>query len=148
MIDQGQPVIVEEVYHASIDKVWQAITALDKMSLWFFENIPAFTPEVGFKTQFEVVSDQKVFLHLWEILEVVPMKKLVCNWQYGGYPGDSVVSFELFQQQDKTKLKLTHYGIESFPSAIPQFTRESGIAGWEYFIKGRLKEFLETTNSN
>ncbi|SHJ50647.1 Activator of Hsp90 ATPase homolog 1-like protein [Arenibacter nanhaiticus] len=96
MIDQGQPVLVEEIYEAFIDKVWQAITALNKMSLWFFENIPAFTPEVGFKTQFEVVSDQKVLLHLWEILEVVPMKKPVCNWQYGGYPGDSVVIFELF----------------------------------------------------
>jgi len=31
---------------------------------------------------------------------------------------------------------------QSFPQDIPEFTRESGKAGWEYFIQQRLPSFL------
>ncbi|MFK5893557.1 MAG: hypothetical protein QM504_10085 [Pseudomonadota bacterium] len=38
----------------------------------------------------------------------------------------------------QTKLKLTYTVIESFPNNIPEFTRESGIEGWNHFIKDSL----------
>jgi len=63
------------------------------------------------------------------------MKKIIYNWKYEGYPGDSFVMFELFEQKKLTKLKLTHRGLESFPQDMPEFSRESGIAAWTYFIK-------------
>lgn len=63
--------------------------------------------------------------------------------EYEGYPGDSFVSFELSDEGDKTWLRLTHQVTESFPQDIPEFTRESCLGGWNFFIGENLKEFLE-----
>ena len=143
MKDTNEPIVVEQTFNTSINNVWNAITKVDQMRKWFFENIESFNPEVGFKTKFSVQSQDRSFLHLWKLTEVVPMKKIVYNWKYGGYPGDSFVMFELFEQENQTKLRLTHEVMESFPKDIPEFSRDSGIEGWNYFIRNRLKEFLE-----
>jgi uncharacterized protein YndB with AHSA1/START domain len=49
------PVVVEETFNAPIASVWNAITVADMMRQWFFDNIPAFEPVVGFKTRFTVL---------------------------------------------------------------------------------------------
>lgn len=141
-----EPIIVEQTFNTSINNVWNAITKVGQMKQWFFENIESFKPEVGFETQFNVQSQDRNFLHLWKLTEVVPMKKITYSWRYGGYPGDSFVMFELLEQNDQTKLRLTHKGMESFPEEIPEFSRESGIEGWNYFIRKSLKEFLGKSN--
>jgi len=46
------PIIVKNTYSASIEKVWSAITNVEQMTQWFFNNIPDFRPEIGFATQF------------------------------------------------------------------------------------------------
>ncbi|MCK5088236.1 MAG: SRPBCC domain-containing protein [Melioribacteraceae bacterium] len=143
MSDTNEPIIVEQTFNTSINNVWNAITKVDQMRKWFFENIESFKPEVGFATQFSVQSQNRSFLHIWKLTEVVPLKKIIYNWKYGGYSGDSFVMFELFEQQNRTKLRLTHEGIESFPKNIPEFSRESCTVGWNYFIRNSLKKFLE-----
>jgi len=143
MGDTNEPIIVEQTFNTSIDNVWNAITKVGQMRVWFFENIVSFEPVVGFVTQFSVQTQDRNFLHLWKLTEVVPMKKITYNWKYGGYPGESFVMFELLEQNNQTKLRLTYKGIESFPEDIPEFSRESCTEGWNYFIRKSLKEFLE-----
>ena len=143
MRKNDKPIIVEQTFDASIDTVWNSITEIDQMRQWYFENIPSFKPEVGFETHFNVKSQGRNFLHLWKVTGVVPLKMITYNWKYEGYPGDSFVVFELFKQNNLTKLRLTHQVKESFPEDIPEFSRESGIEGWTFFIKKSLKEFLE-----
>ena len=92
-----------------------------------------------------MTSGGRDFLHLWKVTEVIPLQKIAYDWKYDGYPGDAFVVFELFKQDGATKLRLTVNVRESFPEDIPEFTRESCIGGWEYFIKERLKEHLEKT---
>ena len=138
-----EPVIVEQIFDASVDTVWNSITEIDQMRQWYFENIPSFKPEVVFETQFNVQSGDRNFLHKWKVTEVMPLKKITYNWKYEVYPGDSFVVFELFGQNNLTVLRLTHKVLESFPQDIPEFRRESGVEGWTYFIKQCLKEFLE-----
>jgi uncharacterized protein YndB with AHSA1/START domain len=138
-----EPVIVEQTFDASIDTVWNAITVLEQMRQWYFENIPSFKAEVGFKTQFNVISEGRNFLHMWEIREVVPLKRISYSWRFKEYAGEGLVVFELSAQNDLTMLKLTNSVLESFPDGIPEFIRESCIRGWEYFIQNRLKEYLE-----
>jgi uncharacterized protein YndB with AHSA1/START domain len=77
------------------------------------------------------------------VTEVVPLKKITYNWKYEDYPGDSFITFELFEQNNLTKLKLIHSVLESFPEDIPEFKRESGLEGWTFFIRKSLKEFIE-----
>jgi len=74
---------------------------------------------------------------------VIPNKKLSYSWRYDGYPGDSYVTFELFEEGDKTRLKLTHEGIESFGTDNPDFARENFDAGWTHLISTAIKEFVE-----
>ena len=143
MSNTDNPIIVEQTFDTSIERVWKAITEVDQMRLWFFENIGSFKPEAGFETQFNVQSNDRSFLHIWKLTEVVPGKKIIYNWKYGGHPGDSSVTFELFEQKNRTKLRVTHEGMESFPQEIPEFSRESCIGGWNYFIREKLMEFLE-----
>ncbi|MBI3220811.1 MAG: SRPBCC domain-containing protein [Bacteroidetes bacterium] len=142
---QNEHIIVEQDYNASLDRVWIAITDSEQMKQWFFENINTFKAEVGFETQFDVQSHDKIYLHLWKVTEVQPRKKIIYNWKYGGYSGNSYVIWELSPGNNLTKLKLTHEGQETFPQDNPDFKRESCIEGWNFFICKRLKEFLETS---
>lgn len=135
-------IIVEETFKSSAESVWAALTEIERMRLWYFDNIPSFKPEVGFETTFNVRSDTRDFLHNWRVTEVVPKTKLKYEWKYEGYAGRSATLFELFNQGDSTKLKLTVEVLEDFPDEISEFRRESCICGWNYFINNRLKVFL------
>ena len=139
-----KPVVVEETFDAEIDRVWKALTEVDLMRQWYFENIPAFKPEVGSETEFNVKSQGRDFLHKWKVTEVVPGEKIAYDWKFEGYPGDSTVVFELSGTDGATKLRLTCIVKESFPDDIPEFKRESCVAGWQYFISQSLKEFLKS----
>lgn len=139
-----EPIIVEELFDTSVESVWSAITELEHMRKWYFENITCFKPEIGHEIEFNVETGERSYLHQWKITRVVAYKLLEYNWKYGGYIGDSFVTFELLQDREKTKLKLTHVVTEDFPEDIPEFRRESGLAGWQYFINQRLKNYLKS----
>jgi uncharacterized protein YndB with AHSA1/START domain len=130
-------------YNKPINDVWNSITKIDQMRQWYFESIPSFKPEVGFETQFNVKSQGRNFMHLWTVTDVVPSKMLAYNWKYENISGDSLVKFELFEENNLTKLRLTHQVLEDFPDDIPEFKRESGVEGWTFFISKSLKVFLE-----
>jgi len=143
----SEPIVVEQTYSATADVVWKAITDKDQMRQCYFETIPDFKAEIGFETEFNVRAEGRDFPHQWKVTEVVPLKRIAYEWRYGGYTGESVVTWELSESLDGTKLRLTADGIETFPQDDPMFTRESGEAGWEYFLKESLKEFLERQSS-
>ena len=138
-----QPIIVEQIFNKPIDAVWRAITDVKQMTQWFFEDIPDFKPEVGFKIQFNVQAPSRDFLHLWTITEVIPWQKIVYNWKYEDFAGDSYVTFELFEINNLTKLVVSTQVVEDFDDSIQEFKRESGVAGWNYFIKDSLTAFLK-----
>ena len=138
-----EPVVVEQTFNTSPEKVWQAITEHEQMIQWYFDNIPDFKAEVGFETQFNIHNEGRDFLHMWNVTEVEPLKKIKYEWKFEGYAGDSFVTFEIFDENDSTRLRLTATITEDFEDGIPEFTRESCIGGWEYFIKQSLKDFLE-----
>lgn len=139
----NQPLVIERVLNASIETVWRALTEADHMKQWYF-NIPDFKPETGFSFSFEGGSAQKTYKHLCTVVEVVPGRKLAHTWHYEGYPGMSVVSFELFPEGDnQTRITLTHEGIESMSENGPDFQRSSFTEGWTYIIGKSLKEYVE-----
>ena len=103
---------------------------------------------MGFATEFAVQNEDRIFTHLWTLTEVIPPKKITYNWKYKEYPGDSFVSFELIEGKNLVTLKLSTKVVENFPEDIPEFKRESCKGGWNYFIKEKLKQFLEGNNIN
>ena len=144
----SEPIIVEKVYNAPIDKVWQALTDHDEMKKWYFD-IPEFKAEPGFEFQFYGEGKQgEKFLHLCKVVEVIKKKKLIYTWRYDGYEGNSLVSFELSPEGDKTKVKVTHEGLETFPvTAHNDFAKENFMQGWTEIVGNILKNYVEKANS-
>jgi hypothetical protein len=58
-----------------------------------------------------------------------------------------LVTFELFADGDKTRLKLRHEGLETFPKT-PSFARKSFMEGWTQIIGSSLREFLESDDAS
>lgn len=137
------PIIVVQSFDSPIEKVWNAITDVEQMRQWYFDNIPDFKPEVGFETRFIVQSDERNFTHIWRVTEVILLKKIGYTWDFEEYSGQGFSTFDLAEKGGKVNLSLTSHVIRNFPDNIPEFKRESGQAGWEYLIKKSLKEFLE-----
>ena len=136
------PVVAHQFFDKSIDQVWSAITQLDQMHQWYFDNIPAFKAQVGFKTQFNVKAPSRDFIHLWEVTEVLPLEKLIYKWQFEGLQGESYTIFELEEVDNQTKLTLTCIVTKDFDDAIPEFKHDSCQGGWNYFIKDSLTKYL------
>lgn len=143
MRKDSTPIITEQIFAKNKDEVWKAISDPNEMRQWFFEDMPDHKAEVGFSTKFNVDAGERQFMHLWEITEVVLGEKLVCKWEYEGYDGVAFVTYELFEEGEGCKIRVTATGIESFPDDIPEFRRESCEGGWKYFINQRLKAYLD-----
>lgn len=138
----SNPIVIEEHFATSLEKVWLAITDRDAMKQWYFD-FQEFRTEVGFEFRFwGGPAEDRQYLHLCRITEVSPEKKLAYIWSYNGYEGNTLVSFELYEEGDQTKLKLTHEGIETFPASEPEFARQNFVLGWTWLICTSLKEFL------
>ena len=136
-----EPFVIERTYNAPNEKVWKAISDADTMKQWYFD-VPEFKPEVGLEFGFTVQSKGREYVHLCKITEVVPGKKLSYSWRYKGEEGNSIVSFELFDEGENTRLKLTHTGLETFPP-VADFARANFEEGWNYILGTALKAFLE-----
>jgi uncharacterized protein YndB with AHSA1/START domain len=140
-----QKIVMSRVFNAPGPRVWQALTNLNQMKQWYFEELSAFKPEVGFQTQFNVHWEGNDYLHIWKITEVVPEKRITYSWKYAGIPGESFVTFELAPEgNEKTRLTLTHTGLETFdPDKHPNYARKNFVGGWTHFMDSALPEFLE-----
>ena len=136
-------VVIERTFDAAAERVWKALTDVDEMRQWYFD-LKEFKPEVGFEFEFVVEHEGVTYHHLCRITEVTPQKRIAYTWRYKGEQGDSLVTFELFAAGDKTRLKLTHTGLETFPRT-PAFARKNFNEGWTQIIGTSLKEFVEKT---
>ena len=149
-LDSKQPeqgvIVVEKTYNAPVERVWKAITDKNEMKKWYFD-LSEFKAEPGFEFQFygEGREGQK-YLHLCKITGVVTRKRISYTWRYENFEGDSVVTFELFEEGNKTRLKLTHSGIKSFKANGPDFAFGSFTQGWTELIGTLLKNYVEKGN--
>lgn len=133
-------VVIERTYNASVERVWQAITDPEQMRQWYMP-LSDFRPEVGFETEFDINAKGKIFPHIWKVTEVIPNKKISYEWKFANYPGNSLVTFELTKLGSKTKLTLTHIGLDSF-RGYQELETTNFREGWTSLIGTKLKNFL------
>jgi uncharacterized protein YndB with AHSA1/START domain len=136
-----EAVVIERTFNAPVERVWKSLTDVEQMRQWYFD-LKEFKPEVGFEFQFVVEHEGTTYDHRCKVTEVIPQKKLAYTWRYKGHEGDSLVTFELFSDGNKTRLKLTHEGLETFPKT-PAYARENFEKGWTEIIGSKLKQFVE-----
>lgn len=139
------PIIIEKTYNAPVATVWHALTSKEAMKQWYFD-IADFKPETGFEFSFYGQGKEgESYLHLCKITDVTKEKKLRYSWRYEGYEGISYVTFELFAENGKTRLVLTHEGIETFPAtANNAFAKENFMQGWTWLTGTGLAKYLAT----
>jgi len=140
-MEQAEVVVVERTLNAPIARVWKALTDANQMRQWYFD-LKEFKPQVGFEFEFVVEHEGNRYHHLCQVTDVVPQKKIAYSWRYKGEPGDSLVTFELFGEGNKTRVKVTHTGIETFPKT-PAYARKNFENGWTAIIGTELKQFVE-----
>jgi uncharacterized protein YndB with AHSA1/START domain len=138
----NQPLVIERLLNAPVERVWEAITDKEQMKQWYFD-IAEFELRIGFEFEFTGNGPEgECYVHRCKITEVVPKKKLQHSWRYEGFEGNSFVTWELFAEGDQTRVKLTHEGLETFP-ALPQFARTNFEGGWTYLVGTSIKNFTE-----
>jgi uncharacterized protein YndB with AHSA1/START domain len=96
----AEAVVIERTFTAPIARVWKALTDVEEMRRWYFD-LKEFKPEVGFEFKFSVEHEGVKYCHLCKITEVIPQRRLAYTWRYKGHEGDSLVTFELFANDDK-----------------------------------------------
>ena len=139
----NQPFVIEREFDAPVSRVWDALTNNEQMKKWYFQ-LADFKPVIGFEFHFYGGKEGgEQYKHICQVTEVVTGKKITYSWRYDGYPGISFVSFELFEKGNKTKLKLTHTGLESFAASGPDFRKENFAEGWTQILDISLQGFLE-----
>lgn len=139
----SNPLIKEVIIDAPAEKVWSAITDKNEMKHWYFD-LAEFKPEIGFEFSFTGGTEERSYLHLCKVTEVIPGRKLTYSWRYDGFDGISYVTWELFEDKGKTRLVLTHRGLDSFPADInPDLAAHNFVAGWNEILGTSLKNYLE-----
>jgi uncharacterized protein YndB with AHSA1/START domain len=135
------PLIIERSYNVPAGLIWKALTDPAEMKKWYFD-IPGFKPVPGHEFQFVAGSDEKKYIHLCRVMEVVTGKKISYTWRYDGYEGGSEVTFEIFEEGDTSLVRITHQGLETFPQETTDFARSNFEQGWTYFLDDALKNYL------
>jgi uncharacterized protein YndB with AHSA1/START domain len=138
---KDEPLVVERTFDAPVALVWKALTDKEDIKQWSFD-LREFAPVAGFEFQFDVEHEGFRYSHRCKVTEAIPNKRLAYTWRYEGYAGDSLVTFELFAQGAKTRLRLTHVGLETFPK-LPAFARKNFMEGWTQLVGTSLKKFVE-----
>src|SRR5882672_7253532 len=141
VVTKDEPLVVERTFDAPVALVWKALTDREDIKQWSFE-LREFAPLVGFEFQFDVEHEGFKYCHRCKVTEAIPNKRLAYTWPYEGHPGDSVVTFDLFAEGGKTRLRLTHEGLETFPK-LPAFAKANFAAGWTEIVGTSLKNFVE-----
>jgi uncharacterized protein YndB with AHSA1/START domain len=144
--DTREAVVIERTFNAPVARVWKALTDADEMRVWYFD-LKEFKPEVGFEFEFTVEHEGTKYHHLCKIAEVIPEKKIAYTWRYAGEEGNSLVTFELFADGGKTRLKLTHEGLETFPR-LPAYAKTNFEKGWTEIIGSSLKQYVEESKTS
>lgn len=142
---KDEALVIERTLDAPVALVWKALTDTDDIRHWYFD-IREFEPRAGFEFQFAVENKGFTYSHRCRVTEAIPNRRLAYTWRYEGYAGDSLVTFELFAEGKKTRLRLTHEGLENFPK-LPAFAKANFTAGWTQLVGSSLKTFVETRRS-
>lgn len=135
------PIVKEVLLNAAPERVWKAITDSNERNQWYMNM--DLKPEVGHEFEFTVEHEGNTWVHLCRVTEVIPNKKLSHTWRYKGIAGDTLLTFELTPEGENTRFKLTHEGLETFPTDIPGLAVENFDTGWEHF-KEAIKKYIES----
>ena len=108
-------------------------------------DIDGFEPEEGYEFTLVAENKDKRYVHLCRVTEIIDQRKLVYSFRFQNTNGITYVTWELFPEGRKTRLRLTHEGLELIAHAGPDYARQNFVHGWTEFFDNRLAQFLQRT---
>ncbi|MBX2796042.1 MAG: SRPBCC domain-containing protein [Myxococcales bacterium] len=101
---------------ATPQRVWQHLVDPELLAGWLMAN--DFEPRVGARFRFTAAPKPPWNGELrCEVLECVPVRRLVYSWESDDLEGTTVVSLELTPEGEHTRLELVHEGAPSDDAA-------------------------------
>ena len=137
-----EPLVVERVFDAPVERVWDALTNKEEIDQWFMA-IDDFKPREDYEFTLVAEHENKRHIHLCRVTEVVERERLSYSFRFKGTSGVTYVTWELFREGSRTRLRLTHRGLETIAHAGPDYSRQNFAEGWVYFIDSALRAFLQ-----
>jgi uncharacterized protein YndB with AHSA1/START domain len=139
---ESSTIVKEVIINAPLSKVWKAITEPGQIEKWLMppEN---FKLEEG--NEFTMTGRNKektVIPHFCKIIEIIPEKKLSYTWAVEDMLSETLVTYELEEQDGNTKLTLSHSGWDKVTLIKPGATRNDYNGGWASVLPG-LKNYVE-----
>jgi uncharacterized protein YndB with AHSA1/START domain len=131
-------VVIEEVLPHAPEAVWKALTSSELIGRWLMPN--DFAPVAGrrFTLRARPMGDWDGVVHC-EVLEVVPVRRLVYSWKGGtssntkyGAALDTMVTWTLTPVAQGTRLRLVHAG---FRSPESDFAFDAMGPGWTRIVQ-------------
>lgn len=136
---QSLDIVVDEVFPHSPEAIWRALTTGSLMARWLMEP-QGFEPVEGNRFSYQTTPAGK-----WngtiscEVRSVIPNRHLSYSWVGGdesnlGYGSrlETIVTFELEEVKDGTRLRLTHAGFQ-MPRNETAYHKMS--TGWQGVVK-------------
>ena len=139
---------ITRIFNVSAEALWKAITEREQLKQWYFDFDDSFRLEKN--AEFEWTAGDpagKQWLHKGRILEITKGKKLMHSWEYPGYSGSSVVTWELnVLNENSTELVLTHEFVIPFDKDVEELRREHFEKGWNAIITISLPDYINKIN--
>ncbi len=130
---------------ASPEVVFSAISDAQELIQWF-PDAAILEPKVGGQFKLSFLKDSKNsrmkldrdFINEGKVLEIIQNKKLVHTWKWQAFSdfAETIVTWELEQVDNKTRLTLTHTGFtgkEQGPASLEEHNK-----GWSFFLNGLI----------
>ena len=134
-------------YPYPVEILWRCLTDPEILKQWNL-NTTDFKAEVGFqwmevqKPRPKMNWDGKMY---FEVLEVVPLTKLVYSFKGGPSEGvfnlDTVVTWKLVPKENGTEVQLEHTGFKGLHNMLTSFIME---LGWKNKVAKRFAKSIET----
>ncbi|MCB0382296.1 MAG: SRPBCC domain-containing protein, partial [Psychroserpens sp.] len=122
----------EKVFNHPIDKVWDAISKAEDISIWFLQA--DFKAEKGYQYTFNSQPNEKGCTTIHGTVKEANPYVLVYTWIVANTEVETTVTWTLKTVPEGTKLHLEHSGISNYAgdTAIDMF--ESFEGGWNECI--------------
>ena len=129
----------EKVFNHPIDKVWNAISKGEEISIWFLKA--DFKAEKGYRYTFSSEPNEKGCTTIHGIIKEATPYVLIYTWIVADTDVETTVTWILESVAEGTKLYLKHSGISNYTgdTAIAMF--ESFDDGWTGCIN-QLTDYL------
>ncbi|MEM7429773.1 MAG: SRPBCC family protein [Pseudomonadota bacterium] len=140
----GEPMLaIRKSYKASAAAIFEAFTKPEALNQWFgaYDRPVASSVDLtvggAWSIEMEMPSGETATVS-GKYLEIVPGKRLVYTWAWGGTPDRvSQVAIDLAEHGEETQLTLTH------TKFYDEAARDGHHQGWEACLKN-LPDYLET----